>query len=393
MINPFSKRNIMSSSERIKKRSNNTITRVLNTKGNTHRTKNIMVKDRKIKRVINHEFLLKLTKGYTNMNAVCTTDTNLTNSIGNGNHSYIDFCDLDHVSINPCCLDTVYILNKCREKNGIITPQGKIAPKTKDRILKYPIPIEKIEFCRETPQQYTRNPNIHKIEDNICHTHFFPTNEKMVSYHNEHYYVNHPEPFPFPNYESTNFMSKIQLKEYNKEKKAFKYKKKCCSNPNCNDPNCKGDNITHHHKKPPTHHAHSHHNHGHTKFYNNKINNTNKMFSNHVAHDRPFDHVVPPDSRQIINEVKNNNKTNDWVRRSKEKRNQKSNEDISDWGSIDHEEFNFDLNNDPYLDLIPEWRKDKLREKARERTNPHRNHSRPGHTSEYSVFNKNFKMK
>ena len=55
------------------------------------------------------------------------------------------------------------------------------------------------------------------------------------------------------------------------------------------------------------------------------------------------------------------------------------NDKFEDWGTIDHEDFDFDLKNDPYLDLIPEWRKKKLAEKK----------NSAGHADDFAVFNNN----
>ena len=53
-----------------------------------------------------------------------------------------------------------------------------------------------------------------------------------------------------------------------------------------------------------------------------------------------------------------------------------------------HEDFDFDLENDPYLDLIPEWRKEKLRQKKKEKLDPFKKKSQ-GHTDEFAIFNNN----
>jgi hypothetical protein len=361
MINPFSKRNVLSSKERIKKKAINNITKSIQTKSNNHKSKNVLIKNNKIKRVLNHDMLLKLTKGYFNTNSELTTTSNETNSMSHGKYSYIDFCDVQHIKVNPCCLDTVYILDKCRKKNNLITPQGKIMPKNKERILKYPVPLKKVECCKELPQQYTLPPKIHNIGKNVCHTHYFPTNDKLVSYHNYHGIAKHPCPFPFPNYNSTNFMSTIELKYYNKNKKDKKLhgdeKTFKCNDPKCHVPKCKGK----HPRRGGGQHGHGQQPHGHVS-----------------------DHV--------INTINNTNVTHDWVKQSKQKRHESQKEEFEDWGTIDHKDFNFDLKNDPYLDLIPEWRKTKLEEKEKEKRNPFKK-DKKGHTKEFAVFNNNRNVK
>ena len=363
MINPFSKRNVLSSKERIKKKAINNITKSIQTKSNNHKSKNVLIKNNKIKRVLNHDMLLKLTKGYFNTNSKLTTTVNETNSMSHGKYSYIDFCDVQHIKVNPCCLDTVYILDKCRKKNNLITPQGKLMPKNKERILKYPVPLKKVECCKELPQQYTLPPKIHNIGKHVCHTHYFPTNDKLVSYHNYHGIAKHPCPFPFPNYNSTNFMSTIDLRYYNKDRKDKKLygdeKTFTCKDPKCHVPKCDGKHPLrgggHHqhgkgHNEYYGHHGHDGY-HGHNGYYTKHGHPAGHGNPHGHPHALPHGHV----SDHVINTINNTNVTNDWVKQSKQKRDESQKEEFEDWGTIDHKDFNFDLKNDPYLDLIPEW--------------------------------------
>ena len=373
MINPYSKRNIMSSSERIKKKAINNITKTIITRGDNYKSKNFYIHKKNIKRVINHEMLLKLTKGYMNLNKNCTNYTNETNQMVEGIYSYIDFCDLDHIKENPCCLDTYYMLNDCRKNKAIITPVSKVNPKTTERILKYPIPLKKVKECHEKERNNIKTVHIHKIGPNVGHTHYFPTNEKMVSYHNQHYDHKHPNPFPFPNYKSTNFMSKIEIGEYNKDKYKCKeeeeedqhyYYKKC--------------------DKPRS------------KYYKQKIDKSCWDVKK-VAQDYKID-KCKNDEKKLVSVVRNPSgalkdpvvrskspesppKKSSWLERSKAQR--KAQTGFENWGNIDHEDFNFDLDNDPYLDLIPEWRKEKLLERKNNKTAQH------GYSGKYNVFNEN----
>ena len=365
MINPYSKRNIMTSSERIKKKAINNITKTLSTRPDNYKSKNFYIHKRNIKRVLNHEMLLKLTKGYMNLNKNCTNYTNETNQMVEGIYSYIDFCDLKHIKENPCCLDTYYLLNDCRKNKAIITPVSKVEPRTTERILKYPIPLKKIKDCHEKERNNIKAIHIHKIGPNIGHTHYFPTNEKLVSYHNQHYDHKHPDPFPFPNYNSTNFMSKIEIGEYNKEKKC---------DDDCDDKNYHNPYKQLRYK---------------SKFYKKKIEKSCWDVKK-VAQDYKID-KCKNDEKKLISVVRNpsgalknpvaktKSPESSWLERSKAQR--KLDEDgFKNWGNIDHEDFNFDLDNDPYLDLIPEWRKEKLLEIRNNNINK-------GYSGKYNVFN------
>ena len=83
----------------------------------------------------------------------------------------------------------------------------------------------------------------------------------------------------------------------------------------------------------------------------------------------------------ISKSPESSHKKSTWLERSKAHR--KAQEGgFENWGNIDHEDFNFDLDNDPYLDLIPEWRKEKLLERKNNKINQ-------GYSGKYNVFNEN----
>ena len=380
MINPYSKRNIMTSSERIRKKAINNITKTIATRPDNYKSKNFYMHKKNIKKVLNHEMLLKLTKGYMNLNKNCTKYKNETNQMVEGIYSYIDFCDLDHIKQNPCCLDTYYLLNDCRKNKAIITPVSKVDPNITERILKYPIPLKKVKECREKERNNIKPVHIHKIAPNVGHTHYFPTNEKMVSYHNLHYDHLHPRPFPFPNYKSTNFMSKIEIGEYNKEKD-----KEC-------DDECVDDNNYYPTIPYKTRRYKS-------KYYEKKIDKSCWDIKK-VAQDYKIDKCKTQEGKKLVSVVRNpegslknpiavtkpsnpSSKKSSWLERSKAQRKEQET-GFENWGNIDHEDFNFDLDNDPYLDLIPEWRKEKLLERKN-----NKNNSKNTFSDKYNVFNEN----
>ena len=244
-------------------------------------------------------------------------------------------------------------------------------PKKRERILKFPIPLHQVKCCKELPEQFTLPPNIHNIGPGVYHTHHYPTNEKFMCYHNRHKDCMHPHPHPFPNYCSTNFMSTINLNEYNTSKiiNLRKNLSNTCKDPKCHVPNCKGNHPSratlHNYKKNYHNNGHNHNHSGH-----------NHSGHNHSGHNHQTHNIVR-------NTVNNKNPTHDWVKKSKQKRTEMQNDKFEDWGTIDHEDFDFDLKNDPYLDLIPEWRKKKLSEKK----------NSAGHADDFAVFNNNKNMK
>jgi len=82
--------------------------------------------------------------------------------------------------------DCMLTINKCRKEKGLLNIRGTVTPKLKtENILKFPIMLKKTAACNEAIN-WTGEPDIHDIQDKKVHTHWFPTNDKFITYTHKH---------------------------------------------------------------------------------------------------------------------------------------------------------------------------------------------------------------
>jgi hypothetical protein len=82
-------------------------------------------------------------------------------------------------------IDIVHI-NKCRLDKGLLNLRGTVEPKLKtEHILKFPITLKKTEFCNKIIK-HGEDPEIHNINPNKPHVHWFPTKNRFIKYGHKH---------------------------------------------------------------------------------------------------------------------------------------------------------------------------------------------------------------
>jgi len=126
---PFRKRKQMSSSERTKLLSCETMTKTVELTKTSNYNKNSF-----FDKTMSHSDLLKYTKGYFHYKCCCYSQTENVNTANQGKDSYID-------------LSGVTMKNECRNDKGLITPRGKLNPKPQEKSFSYPTPIKKTYSC------------------------------------------------------------------------------------------------------------------------------------------------------------------------------------------------------------------------------------------------------
>ena len=186
MSNPFRKRPTLDASERIKQRKAETMMKTLQTKPSNQTTKNYTLKNDSLVSTINHTQKLEYTRGFYQLNCDCDNVQEHVNQVAEGIYSYIDWSTIPSENTDPCLTKPVYELDECRIEKGLIVPVAKIDPAHKERIFKYPIPIQKVnECCLPTVNNLT-SPKHHDISATEFHQHYFPTNDKIVNYGHSH---------------------------------------------------------------------------------------------------------------------------------------------------------------------------------------------------------------
>ena len=82
-------------------------------------------------------------------------------------------------------IDIVH-MNKCRLDKGLLNLRGTIEPKLKtEHILKFPITLKKTEYCNKTIN-HGEEPQIHNINPNKPHVHWFPTKNRFIKFGHKH---------------------------------------------------------------------------------------------------------------------------------------------------------------------------------------------------------------
>lgn len=168
--NPFIKKKVLDSSERMRLKVSKTLIKGVNSNIDSQKkTNNYSIENNEITKVISHEMLLSLTKGYYEINNKhCSTIRDYVNSVSEGLYSYQNLNDEEPscgcskkcgCSKQRCCVKYVnsriskqqlcneskpiYVVDKCRVIKGLITPTAKILPSQRDSLLKFPSKIKK----------------------------------------------------------------------------------------------------------------------------------------------------------------------------------------------------------------------------------------------------------
>lgn len=171
--NPFTRRKVLDSSERMKLKIAKTLIKDINNQNERSiTTKNYTVKDNEISKVISYEMLLGLTKGFFQINNQnCNIIKNYVQSVSQGLYSYQIIndpscgfiknnykkscsCDKNSTKCSvkgSCCnnkcqprvSNLLYVVDNCRLIKGYITPTALIDPIQKESGLQFPSKIFK----------------------------------------------------------------------------------------------------------------------------------------------------------------------------------------------------------------------------------------------------------
>ena len=148
MSNPFIKRTVMTSRERANVLEARTLMSNLNTRDPNYQNKHITMRDNKLVKCINYEMLLKYVKGFYQLEDTCDDLSYHVQSISEGRYSYIDFDELNYLvfsgydNTNP-----IYVIDPNAQKKGLLWIKGQIFPTVRERIIKFPIPVQKTFIC------------------------------------------------------------------------------------------------------------------------------------------------------------------------------------------------------------------------------------------------------
>ena len=207
MSNPFIKRTVMTSRERVNVLEARTLMSNLNTRPSNYANKEITMRDNKLIKCINYEMLLKYVKGFYQLEDGCDNLSYHVESISEGRYSYIDFDELQFLlfsgynNTNP-----IYVIDPNAQKKGLLWIKGQIFPTVKERIIKFPIPIQKTFICELPKINLTDSIEFRSHISDISgstgselnyHTHFFPINGEVTGYSHDPTDIstNHPNPY------------------------------------------------------------------------------------------------------------------------------------------------------------------------------------------------------
>ena len=213
MSNPFIKRETLSSRERTKILESRTLMGNLNNKPSDYETKLITMKDDKLIRCINYATLLQYVKGFYQLEDNCNNLSYHVSNISEGKYSYVDFNELEYLTYSGSDpSNPIYIIDENALQKGLIYIKGQIFPTSKERFIKFPIPIQKTFICRLPDINILEAPTFgDHISLDIQHKHFLSLNGEITTYSHDpedtDISSNHPIPFEFPNKESNNTLT------------------------------------------------------------------------------------------------------------------------------------------------------------------------------------------
>jgi len=197
----------MTSRERVNVLEARTLMSNLNTRPSNYANKEITMRDNKLIKCINYEMLLKYVKGFYQLEDGCDNLSYHVESISEGRYSYIDFDELQFLlfsgynNTNP-----IYVIDPNAQKKGLLWIKGQIFPTVKERIIKFPIPIQKTFICELPKKNLTDSIEFRSHISDISgstgselnyHTHFFPINGEVTGYSHDPTDIstNHPNPY------------------------------------------------------------------------------------------------------------------------------------------------------------------------------------------------------
>ena len=197
----------MTSRERVNVLEARTLMSNLNTRPSNYANKEITMRDNKLIKCINYEMLLKYVKGFYQLEDGCDNLSYHVESISEGRYSYIDFDELQFLlfsgynNTNP-----IYVIDPNAQKKGLLWIKGQIFPTVKERIIKFPIPIQKTFICELPKINLTDSIEFRSHISDISgstgselnyHTHFFPINGEVTGYSHDPTDIstNHPNPY------------------------------------------------------------------------------------------------------------------------------------------------------------------------------------------------------
>ena len=206
MSNPFIKRPVMTSRERVNVLEARTLMSNLNTRPSNYANKQITMKENKLIKCINYEMLLKYVRGFYQLEDSCDNLSYHVQSISEGRYSYIDFDELQFLTFSGYDnTNPIYVIDPNAQKKGLLWIKGQIFPTVKERIIKFPIPIQKTFICELPTVNLTDSIEFRSHVSDISgasgeedfHTHFLPIHGQVTGYSHDPTDIstNHPNPY------------------------------------------------------------------------------------------------------------------------------------------------------------------------------------------------------
>ena len=223
MSNPFSNQNVIDSNEYINKKKNISQMQSLRNRKNRCYNNEVSLCNNTLKRAKNHQNLLNFTKGYYLTKPDCFNKRKQAQNITDGRYSEFNFEDIQirNDAVDECQYIPNYEFNKCKLKAGIVTPAGERNPEFKEKQFKLH-KTDTMVIMRDDCDINSKNnecpPIFHKVDCNLCHDHYFPTNTVDIKYRHKHsdfpFRCHHHYPYPHANINSTNHYYLNTMNQY-----------------------------------------------------------------------------------------------------------------------------------------------------------------------------------
>ncbi len=201
----------MTSRERVNILEARTLMSNLNTRPSNYANKQITMRDNKLIKCINYEMLLKYVRGFYQLEDNCDNLSYHVQSISEGRYSYIDFDELQFLTFSGYDnTNPIYVIDPNAQKKGLLWIKGQIFPTVKERIIKFPIPVQKTFICQLPTINLTDSIEFRSHISDISdvdisgagseinyHTHFLPIHGQVIGYSHDPTDIstNHPNPY------------------------------------------------------------------------------------------------------------------------------------------------------------------------------------------------------
>ena len=158
---------------------------------NNYKSKTVSFKNNKLQSAINHKTLLKITKGFFNLEECCSLSKSRAVELEDGLYSKIDSNNENILASSSCNRPPLFKDNNCNNKTK------NLSKTLKDKNFSYPITISKNICCNV--QQTKPSLNINSSEN---HTKYLPVMSKIKSY--KYRTTDTVDSVKFPNYDLVN---------------------------------------------------------------------------------------------------------------------------------------------------------------------------------------------